>query len=163
MKKFLAVLILATSIVSAQADAKEVYKEASDQAKPDSAQGFVEDLYSHYKTNSMAEPLTPYDVQAYLTPSLAKLLKDKNSAFPCFDGDPFVFAQDWEISDFDISAKESGATHARAKISFVNQDEAVTLNMKLVKLRSGWKIDDVERASTSEDLRDMLNHCDIGN
>ena len=157
MQKFiLAVFISALALTNAQsADPEQQETQTST-----TAQAFVEELYSHYKGNSTSGATgvgNKYD--DYLTPSLAKLIASENADFPCMDADPFVFAQDWEIADFDIKVAEHGK-HATAKVSFSNQDEAETITLKLVKLSAGWRVDDAYRNAETEDLRQMLSSCE---
>ena len=79
---------------------------------------FVGSIYTHYKgTSSKAATgvdLTGDKILDYFTPDLARLIKDDNKGseeVPCLNGDPFVFAQDWDIPAFDIKIINDDKDH----------------------------------------------------
>jgi hypothetical protein len=59
------------------------------------------------------------------------------------DFDPFVDAQDWEISDLAIAIEEVGPAKARATVKFKNVDKPSVVTLDLVKAGKAWKIGNV--------------------
>ena len=76
------------------------------------------------------------------------IIKDRNKAakrgdVSTLDMDPFIDAQDWDISAFDIAVRDTGADKATATVSFKNMGKPTTVVLDLVKLREGWRIADI--------------------
>ena len=67
---------------------------------------------------------------------------------PTLNGDPFVDAQDWEISNLAVSARTDGAT-ATGQVTFVNAGTPVRLTLALVLTPAGWRISDIRAPSGS--------------
>lgn len=143
----LALLFAAVAAGTARADA--------------SARGFVAGIYKFYTGNN-AEGLTP-DSPLYkplFTPSLYKLIDadltqaDKRGEPPELNGDPFVDAQEWEITELKIDIAEQ-AGKASARVSFRNSGEPRTVTLELVRLQGKWRIDDI--AGREGSLRKMLS------
>jgi hypothetical protein len=88
-------------------------------------------------------------VKRYFEPKLATLIiKDRNKAakrgdISTLDMDPFIDAQDWDISAFDVAVRDTGADKATATVSFENLGKPTTVVLDLVKLREGWRIADI--------------------
>ena len=57
--------------------------------------------------------------------------------------DPFIDAQDWDISAVDIAVRDTGAEKASATVSFKNLGKPTTVVLDLVKLRDEWRIADI--------------------
>ena len=117
------------------------------------AQAFVETLYRPYLQAGF--PGQPYDDAArFFVPSLAQAIdRDNREArrrkeVPTLNGDPFVDAQDWEISKLSIDVTGSGDT-ATARVSFHNFGEARRVLLELVKTPAGWRIADIKAPSGS--------------
>jgi hypothetical protein len=130
-------------------------------AAEQSAKDFVASIYAAYKgKGSKGITLdTRAKVARYFTPSLAKLINDDSAAAKkrqevgALDGDPFIDAQDWEISDVAVDVKEEG-TKAVATVKFKNFTDDKTVVLDLVKLKQGWRIDEIKMPSGS--LRDLF-------
>ena len=84
------------------------------------ALAFVRAIYAPYKgknTNGVTLD-TDADLRRYFEPSLVALIsKDRKDAVrrhevPTLDGDPFIDAQDWDISNFDIAVSDAGNGNA---------------------------------------------------
>eukprot|EP01037_Dinobryon_pediforme_P013422 gene13422-13536_t len=79
--------------------------------------------------------------------STAKLMMDDAKAHAgevgSLDFDPFVAAQDFEISKVDIDAALIDESHAQAIASFKNLGVVNKVKFSLVKEASGWRIDDI--------------------
>jgi hypothetical protein len=69
------------------------------------------------------------------------------------DFDPFIDAQDWEITDLEIGAAGIAGDYASAEVSFKNFGEARTLRYDLAKEDGGWKIDDVASTTPGNEYR----------
>ena len=127
-----------------------------------SAQNFLNGIYAAYKgKNSKGIPLDNHAAYArYFTPVLARLIEDDAAAaakageVPSLDGDPFIDAQDWQINSFTIAVKDTGPDKALGTVKFKNQKENVAVELDLVKLKDGWRIDEIRTKTGS--LRDLL-------
>jgi Protein of unknown function (DUF3828) len=117
-----------------------------------SALAFVTDIYAAYKgKDAKGRPLDERSIRRYFEPSLATLIvKDQKAAarrgeVGRLDFDPFIDAQDWEISAFDIAVerREGAPPKAAATVRFTNFDKPVTVRLDLVKLQNDWRIADI--------------------
>jgi hypothetical protein len=121
-----------------------------------SATEFVRSLYAHYLgKDARGVPFErAADVARWCAPPLTKLiLADRARAarrddVPTLDGDPFVHAQDWMLSDLHIDVTERG-DRATAKVSFLNAGEHVALTLALVRGPAGWRVADVDAGDGS--------------
>jgi len=113
-----------------------------------SATAFVTRIYDAYKGENSKGILIDTDaaVRRYFEPSLAALIsKDQKDAarrhdVPTLDGDPFIDAQDWDISAADIAVRDASPDKAVAIISFKNIDQATTVVLDLTKIKRDWRI-----------------------
>jgi len=118
-----------------------------------SAQAFLESVYAPYKAKS-TKGQNYHLAYRFFEPSLARAmardyqLAQKNNVPPTLNGDPFVDAQEWEVSGLTIRAAESG-DQATGIVSFVNLSQKKTLAIELVKTPAGWRIADIAGASGS--------------
>jgi hypothetical protein len=127
-----------------------------------SAQNFLNGIYTAYKgKNSKGIALGNHAAYArYFTPALARLIEDdaaaaaKRGDVPSLDGDPFIDAQDWQINSFTIAVKDTGPDKTLGTVKFLNQKENVAVELDLVKLKDGWRIDEIRTKTGS--LRDLL-------
>ncbi len=111
-----------------------------------SPEAFLHQIYDRYVgKEARGVPLdTAADVRRWFAPELAKkILADRAKAekagdVPTLDGDPFVDAQDWEISALDI--KVQGAT---GTVKFTNAGEPIEIVLDLVNTPSGWRIREI--------------------
>ena len=117
------------------------------------AQSFVEDIYRPYLKAGV--PGQPYgDTARFFVPALAQAMERDNreakrrNEVPTMNGDPFVDAQDWEISKLSIDVTGNGDT-ATARVSFQNFGEARRVLLELVKTPTGWRIADIKAPSGS--------------
>jgi hypothetical protein len=114
-----------------------------------SAASFVEAIYTPYKVkDGKGSPLdSDAAVKRYFEPRLAALIiKDRNEAageLSMLDMDPFIDAQDWDISAVDVAVRDTGAEKASATVSFKNLGKQTTVVLELVKFRDGWRIADI--------------------
>jgi Protein of unknown function (DUF3828) len=125
-------------------------------AKDQSAQAFVEAIYKPYanKDYKGADYSTPANLRRYFEPQLANaMIKDmaaaaKRKEVSALDGDPFIDAQDWEISDVTVETKTSGKA-AISTVKFINLKVPKTVTLDLVKTPAGWRIADINAGSGS--------------
>jgi transcription antitermination factor NusG len=115
-----------------------------------SATSFVEAIYAPYKVkDGKGNPLdSDAAVKRYFEPRLAALIiKDHNKAakrgdVSTLEMDPFIDAQDWDISAVDVAVRDT-SEKASAKVSFKNLGKQTTVVLDLVKLRGEWRIADI--------------------
>lgn len=120
-------------------------------AADSSARDFVAAIYDTYVSKERNGLALDNDakVRRYFEPSLAALiLKDRKAAarrgeVGVLDFDPFVDAQDWEISDLAVAVEEAGRDKARATVKFKNADKPSVVALELVKTGNAWKISNV--------------------
>ena len=65
------------------------------------------------------------------------------------DGDPFVDAQDWEITDLTIKVATSGSDKATGTVTFKNFEDDKTVTLDLTKTAAGWRIADIRTGERS--------------
>lgn len=116
-----------------------------------SAQDFVAAIYNTYvgKNGNGVELDNDRTVRRYFEPSLADLiLNDQKAAARrneagTLDFDPFVDAQDWDISAFTAAVSETGQDKASATVKFTSFGKATTVVLDLVKISDEWKIGNI--------------------
>ncbi len=134
----------------------------------DAAAAFVNAIYDTYKgPHSRGLALDGEDaIRRYFEPSLATLIiRDQKAAAKrgevgSLDFDPFIDAQDWEISDFDIEVRDKAPGRARAKVEFTNRGEPRTVTVDLIRIRTEWRISNITwlHDGKSETLRGLFGH-----
>jgi Protein of unknown function (DUF3828) len=112
---------------------------------------FVEGIYQRYlgKNTPGLDLSTREALQLYFTPALADLIDkdakeaEKQQEAPLLNGDPFVDAQDWEVTDVVVTVQEASADRANATASFNNFGKAVNVRLVLLLTPKGWRVDDI--------------------
>ena len=141
-----------TFLFSAAFSASALVAFASPPAAADnSAHDFVAAIYDTYVSKDHNGLALDSDakVRRYFEPTLAALiLKDRKQAtrrneVGILDFDPFVDAQDWEISDLVIAVADAGPGKASATVKFKNVDRASVVTLELIKANKVWKISNV--------------------
>jgi len=115
------------------------------------AQAFVEAIYKQYRNSDAPGVDTGSDdsLKRYFEPGLAALLlKDVEEAnrkdeVPKLDGDPFVDAQDWRITDVKIALADTAKDRILATVNFNNFKQPKTVKLDLIKIGGAWKIYDI--------------------
>jgi Protein of unknown function (DUF3828) len=76
------------------------------------------------------------------------------------DFDPFLDAQDWDVTAFDIVVSDEAAGKAQATVKFINQGQAMTVVLDLVQVKNAWRIYDItwSRGNQTETLRKIFVH-----
>jgi hypothetical protein len=124
---------------------------APPQTPPKTPKAFLQDIYSHYRGSaSKGAPLDKdSDWRRYFADDLVALIDAdekaaaKSGDIPTLDGDPFVDAQDWDITHLTIHIDTQSATAATAAVKFENIKEPKTLHIQLVETPKGWRIADI--------------------
>ncbi|HRF09439.1 MAG TPA: DUF3828 domain-containing protein [Xanthobacteraceae bacterium] len=116
------------------------------------AKTFIENIYKQYlgKNTPSIDFSSRAGLEQYFTPSLAELIDndakeaEKQQEAPLLNGDPFVDAQDWEITDPVVTVQAGGdGKGATASATFNNFGKAVTVRYILVMTPKGWRIDNI--------------------
>jgi hypothetical protein len=126
-------------------------------AAEQSAQDFLAAIYANYKgKDSKGTSLgSTAAINRYFTPPLAKLIDAdakaaaKKGEVGALGGDPFVDAQDFDVSAVMIDVKETALNKAIGTVKFKNFGKDVTITHDLVKLKQGWRIDEIRMPSGS--------------
>ncbi|MGB6536708.1 MAG: DUF3828 domain-containing protein [Xanthobacteraceae bacterium] len=116
-----------------------------------SAHDFVAAIYNAYvgKNGNGVALDSERTVRRYFEPGLAALiLKDQENSrrrneVGVLDFDPFVDAQDWEISAFSLAVSEAGPDKASATVTFTSFTHESTIVLDLVKSKDGWKVGNI--------------------
>lgn len=114
---------------------------------------FVEDIYRPYLTKGF-KGQRYWEPSRFFAPDLAAAIErdfaqaKQRKEVPTLDGDPFVDAQDWEISDL-LIATSDGDGKAQAAVTFKNLGEPRALALLLVRTPQGWRIADIVSANGS--------------
>jgi hypothetical protein len=111
------------------------------------AQAFLDSLYAPYRTKGFnGQPYT--HAGRFFEPILAYAMQrdyqlaQGNGVPPTLNGDPFIDAQEWEISNLLVRADVSGE-RATGIVSFVNFKQKKTLTVELIQTPAGWRIADI--------------------
>jgi len=124
---------------------------AAPAAADDEAQRFVASIYARYGApDSPGVVLDSREaLEKYFVPDLAatidadSIAAEREDRPPALDGDPFVDAQEWDIKNVAIVVRDDTPEKAVAIVSFFNAGEPRQIELNLVKLESGWRIDDI--------------------
>jgi len=122
-----------------------------------SPQAFGENIYRIYldKNGKGISLASDTIIRGYFAPPLAEAMiadfaeAEKRGEVPMLNGDPFIDAQDWEISNLKIAVKPSGPNTAVATVAFVMFNEPRTVTLDLVNTRAGWRIAEIRSPSGS--------------
>jgi hypothetical protein len=126
-----------------------------------SAQDFLARIYATYKgKDAKGIDLNKRGATArYFSPSLARLIdadvKAAKGEVGRLGADPFIDAQDFEIAAFAIEVKELAPGKALGTVKFKNFTEDETVTLELVKLKTGWRVDEI-RGPTTKSLRALF-------
>jgi hypothetical protein len=125
------------------------------QAQEQTPQQFLQSIYDPYRTAGFKGQ--PYwEAKRFFAPDLAQAIErdvaeaKKRKEPPTLDGDPFVDAQDWQITSISSSTsvnKEN--TKAAGAVAFLNSGEPKAMAIAMVKMPAGWRISDITGPSGS--------------
>ncbi|MCX5567901.1 DUF3828 domain-containing protein [Kaistia nematophila] len=129
----------------------------------DDPEAFVASIYERYENGGDGVPLDDAaTIRALFEPRLAEMiLADRDEAaavgdVPKLDGDPFVDAQDFDITDLRIDVEDGTPDRAEAHVSFLNFGEPKRIDLRLEWLETGWRIRDIYWPEGS--LRGLYTH-----
>jgi hypothetical protein len=123
--------------------------------QPQTAIDFLKSIYEPYRSDSFKGQ--PYwEPRRFFAPDLAAAIErdfaeaKKRQEVPTLDGDPFLNAQDWQITgiSYATSLAKDGKTAAGA-VSFLNTGAPRAVALSLVDTPSGWRISDIVDSSGS--------------
>jgi hypothetical protein len=165
---FIAACTLGTPIIAACTLTSGIKPELA-VAADESAEAFVAEIYDSYKGKDREGIRIDTDDRArrYFEPSLAAVIsKDEKAAArrhdaPTLDWDPFIDAQDFEISAVDIAVRYASPDKAVATVKFQNVDQPTTVVLDLVKVKSDWRIADItwqREKGKKQTLRKIYSH-----
>jgi hypothetical protein len=133
-----------------------------------SATAFITAIYDSYKgKDAKGIPLdSERAIRRYFEPRLATLMSAdqkaaaRRSEVGALDFDPFLDAQDWDVTTFDISVSDTVAGKAQATVKFVNSGRGMTVALDLVQVRDAWRIYDITwlQNGKTETLRKIFVH-----
>ncbi len=114
----------------------------------DDPRGLVVYAYEPYESGEFAEDFTEL-----FSPTLKQLwdsmaVRSEEAEMPIVDFDPFINAQDYELSDLVIDDPAIAGDEATVAVSFDNFGEPQEMRFILVRRAEGWKIDDIEARGT---------------
>jgi hypothetical protein len=129
-------------------------------AKDQSARQFLQAIYASYGSNGDGVRWRGSKTGQYfdqtLTKLIAKDLKESEGEVGRIDADPFVYAQDFDISSLTIDILSEGAQRAKAVVSFTNLSEPTRVEFDLVNTSQGWRIANITWPDGGT-LRDVLS------
>jgi len=130
-----------------------------------SAEDFLKSIYSHYQGDDRTAKGIfldkPSDIHRYFAPDLAKLMiadeaaAAKRGDVPNLDGDPFIDAQDWTITNLVIHIDSETGDRAKATVHFENFKKPEAVRLDLVKMPEGWRISDIIWPGKDGNLRGL--------
>lgn len=135
MRMLMMVAALLLALVPGSARAQPVFSDPA---------GLIEYAYAPYESG-----VFPEDITELFSPTLTQLWNDmavrsQEFELPIIDFDPFINAQDYELSDLVISDPAVTGDTATVGVSFRNFGEPQDIRFTLVRRVAGWKIDDIE-------------------
>lgn len=125
---------------------------------PDPAE-IIRPLYERYLTDPAATTFPTLEEQAPWSASMRQALVDMMARSqaanePILDADPFVLAQDWQISAVAVSTDAVVAnSHAVVRSRFVNIDQPREVLFDMVWEEGGWRVDNIR--GEGFDLREV--------
>jgi hypothetical protein len=123
-------------------------------ADSDTPDAFLKGIYSHYGDSDKKDGAgvmidSAAQLRRYFTADLVALIEadekaaEKRGDVPTLDGDPFIDAQDWQVTDLKIHVDSQTATAAKATVTFENVKEPKVVQLDLVNTPKGWRIADI--------------------
>jgi hypothetical protein len=119
-----------------------------------SPQEFLGALYSHYDGKGPGAGIDysqSVELARYFTPETAALIAadfEKAKAaneVPVLNGDPFVGAQEWDVSNLDIAiGKTATPEQTMAMVRFESYGQTSEFRLDLQLVEAGWRIADID-------------------
>ena len=127
-------------------------------AETEEVRAFLEAIYAKYTGRAGTDGVdlsSDADIRRLFDPPLATLIladrqkSDRTGEPPNLDGDPFVDAQDWVITDLHITILHAADGTATAELRFTNLNQKVIIRIDLVHLADGWRIHEIDYGTTT--------------
>ena len=122
-------------------------------AQQESASSFVNGIYQPYRQKGFKGQLYT-EAERWFEPELAAAMqrdfaaaKQRNEV-PLLNGDPFIDAQEWEITSLSVAVTTEGE-RAAAAVALVNLGKPHAVALTLVRTPAGWRIVDIVASSGS--------------
>jgi hypothetical protein len=133
-------------------------------AAADDPQAFVAAIYARYADGGEGMALDSAEtIHALFEPRLAELIiadRDEAAAtgdVPRLDGDMFLDAQDWDITDLRVAVEAMTPDRAEGHVAFLNFGAPKRVDLELVRGDDGnWRIRDILWEQSS--LRGLYTH-----
>lgn len=129
-------------------EARAQTQSSSQTLSPDA---FLRGIYTPYLNDGFkGQPF--WQAYRFFTPELARAMEadmreaKRRGEAPRLDGDPFLDAQDWDITDLAIAVKADGPK-ATGEVSFDNLGKRRRITVDLVQTQAGWRIADIKAPS----------------
>jgi hypothetical protein len=151
-------LSVAAGAVLASCTPPQQAKQEEATTAPDPAE-IIRPLYERYMTDPAATTFPVLEEQAPWSASMRQSLIDMMARSqaanePILDADPFVMAQDWQISAVAVSTESVVAnSHAVVRARFVNIDQPREVVFDMVWEDNGWRVDNIR--GDGFDLREV--------
>jgi hypothetical protein len=127
-----------------------------------SPQDLLRFVYGHYVQKSF-EPDIEFDwgapplVDQLFEPALARAIRRGiPGGAENLDFDPFVDAQDFDITSYDFKIEQQTVNQARIIARFKNLGDQKAVRYELVRLPSGWRVQDISWGRDRDTLRRLL-------
>ncbi len=127
------------------------------QAQQPTPQAFLEAIYKPYlDKNYRGQNYGQAD--RFFVPDIVRAMNADYAAakrrgeVPLLDGDPFVCAQEWEISKLAVSVSTNG-TKTTGIVAFDNLEKPTRVTLDLVQTPTGWRIADIACSGDPTSLR----------
>lgn len=135
MRALVRMIVMLAALLAAPLQAAPVFEDPK---------GLVEYVYAPYMSG-----VFPEDMTEVFSPTLKQLwdamaARSQAANEPIIDFDPYINAQDFELSELIISDPVVDGDRAVVAVSFRNFGELQDLRYTLVRRAEGWKIDDIE-------------------
>ena len=118
-------------------------------AQDNSLIAFLQSIYDPYKNKAFKGQ--PYsEASRFFAPELARAIerdmndsKKRNEA-PLLNGDPFLDAQEWQVTAIAYAASlTADKSKGAGSVAFVNLGEPKGISLTLVSTPQGWRITDI--------------------
>lgn len=122
------------------------------------AHDFLLRIYAQYTGQASTDGVdlsTTAGIRKLFDPPLATLIladrrqSEQNDQPPELDGDPFVDAQDWDITHLRIAVRHTDPGSAEATVQFDNLGKPVRIDIALVHLANGWRVHEIDYGTTT--------------
>ena len=128
--------------------------QQSGAANGGSPQDFLAELYGHYDGQGPGSGLDYSQksvLERYFTPETVAAIEadfargQAAGEPPALNGDPFVGAQEWDVTGLDIAVGKSAAPDSTlAKVRFQSYGETSEFSLDLKQVDGAWRIADID-------------------